>query len=135
LSNIVQACNEALLKREELFKILMEIDLAGGTNEVQDLKLILNSMFLTKQIFDEQVEIFKGLSAENFYGILKYNEEEIDNWVVDYSVKNKDIEEAVYVISLELRYLESELFNIKIRHEINTTPIKNYIEYIRHKEI
>jgi hypothetical protein len=81
-------------KREELFKRLTEIDLAGGTNEVQDPKLILNSMFLTKQQFDEQVEIFKGLSVEIFYGILEYNEDEIDNWLVDYSVKNQDIEEA-----------------------------------------
>jgi hypothetical protein len=48
-------------KREELFKRLTEIDLAGSTNEVQDPKLILNSMFITKQQFDEQVEIFKGV--------------------------------------------------------------------------
>ena len=105
LSNIVQACNEAMLKREGLFKRLTEIDLAGGTNEVQDPKLILNSMFLTKQQFDEQVEIFKGLSVEIFYGILEYNEDEIDNWLVDYSVKNQDIEEALHSISLDLRDL------------------------------
>ena len=79
LNNIVQACSEAILKREELFKRLMDIDLAGSTNEVQDPKLILNSMFLTKKQFDEQVEIFKGLSTKFFYRILKYNEDEIDN--------------------------------------------------------
>jgi hypothetical protein len=55
LNNTIQACNEAILKREELFKRLTEIDLEGGTNEVQDPKLILNSMFLTKKQFDEQV--------------------------------------------------------------------------------
>jgi hypothetical protein len=71
----------------------MEIDLVGGTNKVQDPKLILNSMFLTKQQFDEQVDIFKGLSVGNFYSILEYNEEGIDNWLVDYSMKKKDIEE------------------------------------------
>jgi hypothetical protein len=75
LSNIVQSCNEVILKREELFKRIMEIDLSRGKNEVQDPKLILNSMFLTKQQFEEQVEIFKGLSAKQFYGILEYNEE------------------------------------------------------------
>jgi hypothetical protein len=51
-----------------------------STNEVQEPRLILNSMFLTKKQFYEQVEIFKGLSVENFYGILEYNEDEIDNW-------------------------------------------------------
>jgi hypothetical protein len=85
-------------------------------------------MFLTKQQFDEQVEIFKGLSVEKFYGILEYDEDDIDNWLVDYSMKNQDIEEALHGISLDLRDLEGELFNIKIRHEINVAPMKNYIE-------
>jgi hypothetical protein len=114
LSNIVQECSEAILKKEELFKRLTDIDLSGGTNKVQDPKLILNSMFLTKQQFYEQVEIFKGLSIEIFYSILEYNEEEINNWLVDYSMKNQDIEEAVHGISLDLRDLEGELFNMKI---------------------
>ena len=128
LNNIVQACNKAILKKEELFKRLTEIDLAGGIDEVQDLKLILNSMFLTNQQFEEQVGIFKGLLVEKFYGILKYNEDEIDNWLVDYSVKYQDFEEAVHSISLDLRDLEGELFNIKIQHEINAAPMKSYIE-------
>jgi hypothetical protein len=117
-------------KGEELFKRLTEVDLVGGTNEVQYPKLILNSMFLTKQQFDEQVEIFKGLSVENVYGILEYNEDEIDNWLVDYSVKNQDIEEEVNGISLDLRDFEGELFKIKIKHEI-----KSYIEYWFRKAI
>jgi hypothetical protein len=114
LNKIVQACNQAISRREELFKRLMEVDLAGSTNEVQDPKFILNSLFLTKQQLDEQVEIFKGLSIEKFYGILEYNEDDIDNWLVDYSVKNQDIEEALRGISLDIRELEGELFNIKI---------------------
>jgi hypothetical protein len=49
LNCIVQACSQAITRREELFKKLTEIDLAGNTNEVQDPKLILNSLFLTKK--------------------------------------------------------------------------------------
>jgi hypothetical protein len=45
LSNIIQACREAILKREELFKRLKEIDLAGGANEVQYPKLIPTQCF------------------------------------------------------------------------------------------
>ena len=45
-------------------------------------------MFMTRKEFDEQVEILKGLSTEKFNGIIGYNEEEIDNWLVDYSMKN-----------------------------------------------
>jgi hypothetical protein len=127
LNNIVQTCSQAISRREELFKRLTEVELVGSTNEVQDPKLILNSLFLTKQQFDEQVEIFKGLSVEKFYGILEYNEDAIENWLVDYSMKNQDIE-VLHGILLDLRDLEGELFNIKIRHEINVAPMKSYIE-------
>jgi hypothetical protein len=89
LSNIVQECSESILKKEELLKRLMEIDLVGGTNEVQYPKLILNSMFLTKQQFDKQAEIFKGLSIENVYNIIESNEEEIDNCLVYYVRKTR----------------------------------------------
>jgi hypothetical protein len=60
LNNSVQACNQGISKREVLFKRLMEVGLARRTNEVEDPKLILNSLFLTKKQFDEQVEIFKA---------------------------------------------------------------------------
>ena len=92
LNIIVQACNHAITIREELFKNLTEIDLAGSTNEVQDPKLILKSLFLTKQAFHKQVEIFKGLSFEKLYGILEYSEDDMEKWLFDYSMKNQDIE-------------------------------------------
>jgi hypothetical protein len=92
-------------------------------------------MFLTKQQFDKQVGIFKGLSVEKFYGILEYDEDDIDNWLVDYSLKNQDIEEVVHGISIDLRDLKGNLFNIKIQYEINVTPMKNDIEEWLKKEI
>jgi hypothetical protein len=102
LNNIVQACIQSIKRREDLFKRLTKVDLAESTNEVQDPKLILNSLSLSKQQFEEQVEIFKGLSIEKFYGIIEYDENIIDNWLVDYSVKNQDIEEVVHGISIDL---------------------------------
>jgi hypothetical protein len=36
-------------------------------------------------------------------------------------------EEILHGISIDLRELEGELFNIKIRNEINVAPMKNYI--------
>jgi phosphotransferase system IIA component len=47
---------------------------------------------------------------------------------VDYFVKNQDIEEVLHCISIDLRDLEGEMFNIKIWHEINVEPMKSYIE-------
>jgi hypothetical protein len=51
---------------------------------------------MIRQQFDEQVEILKGLSAGKFNGIIEHNEEEIDNWLVHYSMKNQDIEEEIH---------------------------------------
>jgi hypothetical protein len=34
----------------------------------------------------------------------------------------------LYNLSIDLRDLESELFNIKIQHEINVAPMRSYIE-------
>jgi hypothetical protein len=79
LNGIVQACSQAISRRDKLFKKLTEIDLASSTNEVQDPKLIFNSLFLTKQSFDDQVHIYKRLSFENFYGILEYGEDDMKN--------------------------------------------------------
>jgi hypothetical protein len=45
-------------------------------------------MFMTRKQFDEHVEILKGLSDEKFNGITEYGEENIDNWLIDYSMKN-----------------------------------------------
>ena len=90
--------------------------------------MIFNSLFLTKKAFDDQFHIYKRLSFENFYGILEYGEDDVKNWLVDYSIKKQDIEEALHNISIDLRDLESELFNIKIWHEINMTPMMSYID-------
>jgi hypothetical protein len=90
--------------------------------------LILKLLFLTKQAFDEQFEIFKGFSFEKFYGILEYGEDDVENWLVDYFIKNQDIEESLWNILIDLRDLEGEIFNTKIRHEINVVPMRSYIE-------
>jgi hypothetical protein len=106
LKDIVQTCSEVITKREELFKRITEIDLGGITGEVQDPKLIFNSMFMSKQQFDEHVEILKGLSTKKFNSVIEYGKKEIDNWLIDYSIKNQDIEESIHGISHDLRDLE-----------------------------
>jgi hypothetical protein len=68
------------------------------------------------------------LSFEKFYGILEYGEDDVENWLVDCSIKNQYIEEALCNVSIDLRDLEGELFNIKIRHEISVAPMRGYIE-------
>jgi hypothetical protein len=49
LNKIIQVCSQAITRREELFKRIMEVDLDKSTKKVQYPKLILNSLFLTKK--------------------------------------------------------------------------------------
>jgi hypothetical protein len=55
----------------------------------------------------------------------------MENWLVDYSIKNQDIEEALQNISIDLRDLEGHIFNIKIRHEINEAPMSYIKEWFK----
>jgi predicted metalloenzyme YecM len=68
------------------------------------------------------------LSLENFYSILEYGEDDMDNWLVDYSVQNEEIDHALRNLSIDLRELEKEHFNIKFQNEINAAPLRSYIE-------
>ena len=132
---IVQSCEQAISKKEELFRKLTETNLAGSTNEVQDPNLIVNSLPLTKKAFDKQVDIFKELSLEKFYNILEYGQDDIDNWLVDYSVQNEEIDQALRNLSIDFMELENELFKIKIRNEINITLMRSYIEELIKREL
>jgi len=73
---IVKSCKQVILEKENLFTSLLQMDLAGPTNEVQDPNLILKSLSVTKEMFQEQVDILKGLSFKKFYGILEHRLDE-----------------------------------------------------------
>jgi hypothetical protein len=132
---IVQSCEQAISKKEKLFTKLTKIDLAKRTNDFQDRNLIVNSLPLTKKAFDRQVDIFKALSLEKFYSILEYGQDDVNNWLVDYSVQNEEIDQALRNISINFSELENELFNIKIRNEINVAPMRSYIEEWLEREL
>ena len=83
---------------------------------------------MTKEVVDEQLDILKGLSFEKFYDILEHRLDEHERWVLDYASHNEEIEQSLHSISMDLRKLENNLYDIEIRDEINTAPMKSYIE-------
>jgi hypothetical protein len=87
---IVKSCKQVISKKENLLQSLLQMDLTGTTNEVQDTNLILKSLPVTKEAFQEQVDILKGLSFEKFYGILEHRLDEHKRCVLDYAyTRNK----------------------------------------------
>jgi hypothetical protein len=69
------------------------------------------------------------------YNILEYGEDDVDNWLVDYSVQNEEIAQVMRNLSIDLRELEKKFFNIKIWDEINMAPLRDYIEEWIQREI
>ena len=125
---IIKSCKQVISEKENLFTSLLQMDLAGTTNEVQDPKLILKYLSVTKEAFREQVDILKALSFKKFYDILEHHLDEHERWVLDYATHNEEIEQSLHSISMDLRKLENELYDIEIWDEINMTPMKSYIE-------
>jgi hypothetical protein len=104
------------------------MDLAESTNEVQDPNLILKSLSMTKESFHEKLDILKRLSFEKFYDIVEHHVDELEHWVLDYVAHNEEIEHSLHIISMDLRKLENDLYDIEIRDEINMAPMRSYIE-------
>jgi trehalose/maltose hydrolase-like predicted phosphorylase len=89
LHPIVKSSKQVISEKENLFASLLQMDLAGTTNEVQYPNLILKSFSVTKEAFQEQVDILKGLSFKKFYGILEHHLDEHERWVLDYASHNE----------------------------------------------
>jgi hypothetical protein len=83
---------------------------------------------MTKESFHEQLEILKGLSFEKFYDIVEHCVDELECWVLDYSAHNEEIEQSLHSISMDLRKLENDLYDIEIWDEIKMAPMRSYIE-------
>ena len=111
---IVQSCEQVISRKEKLFTKLTRIDLVRRTNDFQDPNLIVNSFPLTKQAFNKQVDIFKVFSLEKFHNILEYGEDDVDNWLVHYSIQSEEIDHTLRNLSINFGELENKIFNIKI---------------------
>jgi hypothetical protein len=79
--------------------------------------------------------MFKALSLEKFYNILEYDQYHVDNSLVDTSVQNEEIHQALSNLSIDFRELENKLFNIKIWNEINVAPMRSYIKEWLEREL
>jgi hypothetical protein len=89
------------IKRGECHLKLIDLDLVGTTGEVDDTKIILNSVFMTKEKFEAKLESLKSQSAERFNGLTEYSGFEVDNWLVNYVNKNDDIKDTLHQIAID----------------------------------
>jgi hypothetical protein len=104
------------------------LDIVGTTIELTDPKYISNSMLMTRQNFEEQIEELKKTSAEKFDNMIEFTNDDIDSWLVEYTNKNEDIENILQNLSVDLREIERELFNVKIKQEVYVSSLRDFIQ-------
>jgi hypothetical protein len=98
LKEILNDLDTLGIKTGECYLKLIDLDLVGTTGEVDDTKIILNSVFMTKEHFEEKLESLKYASTERFNGLTEYSEFEVESWLVNYVNKNEDIEEKLHQV-------------------------------------
>jgi hypothetical protein len=66
LKEILSDLDTLSVKKGEYYFKLIELDLAGSTGEVQDPRLISNSILITREKFEEHLEMLKVVSDRKF---------------------------------------------------------------------
>jgi hypothetical protein len=85
-------------------------------------------MLPTRKQFEEHIETLKRLLAKEFDSMVKYTNDYIDSWFMEYTNRNEDIETTLQNLSIDLREFENELFNIKVKQGVTIVPLREYIE-------
>jgi hypothetical protein len=123
LRELLSECDVINIKRGDIFLKLVDL-----TKELDGPHLIMDTILLSREQLQEQLEALKVAWANEFSDSIEFSEEEIEIWLVWYVNKNEDIEDTLHQLSLDLRELENELFETKTKHEITVAPMREYIE-------
>jgi len=88
----------------------------------------MDSILLTKDQLQEQLEALKSSWANEFDNLTEFSKEEAKRWLFQYVNKNEDHVDTIHQLGFELKYIENELFDIRIKHEITVSPMWEYID-------
>jgi hypothetical protein len=87
LREMLVDCDNISAKKGDLYLKLIELDLVGSTGDVENSHLILDSMFMSKEQFEEKVELLKTASTKRFNNLTEYSKLEVESWLVSYVKK------------------------------------------------
>jgi hypothetical protein len=114
---MIVECDVINSKRSDLFLNLVDV-----TKELEGPHLIMDSIFLTKDQLQEQLEVLKTSWDNEFENLTKFSQEEVEKWLVHYVKKNEDQADTIHQLGFELKYIEDEPFDLKIKHELMVSP-------------
>jgi hypothetical protein len=128
LKGLITQLTDLSRRKNEAYLKILDLDIVGTTIEVPDPKYLSNSMLMTRQHFEEKIEELKRTSTEKFDNMMEFTHDDIDNWLVEYTNKNEDIENILQNLFVDLREIEKELFNVKIKQEVIVAPLRDFIQ-------
>jgi hypothetical protein len=115
------------IKRADLFLKLMDL-----TKELDGPNLLMDTILVSKDQLLEQLEALKVAWASEFTDSIEFSKDEVERWLFRYINKYDDIDDTLHQLSIELRGMENELFEIKTKHKIMVAPMREYIkEWLR----
>jgi hypothetical protein len=115
---------EALRNRKsDLFLKLVSL-----TKELDGPNLLMDTMISTKESLTGQLKALKVAWANEFTETIEFYEDEVERWLVRYINRNDEVDDTLHQSELDLREFESQLFEIKTKHEIIVAPLREYIE-------
>jgi hypothetical protein len=123
LKELLEKCDNINGKRGDLFLQLVDL-----TKELRGPHLIMDSILLSKDQLQEHLDTLKVAWENEFNEIIEYSKEEVEKWLIRYVNKNDEVEDMLHQLSFDIRDIEKELFDAKIKHETTVSPMQEYIE-------
>jgi hypothetical protein len=123
LKELLEKCDIINGKRGDLFLQLVDL-----TKELRIPHLIMDSILLSKDQLQEHLDTLKVAWENEFNEIIEYSEEEVEKWLIHYVNKNDEVEDMLHQLNFDIRDIEKELFDAKIKHETMVSPMQEYIK-------
>jgi hypothetical protein len=105
------------------------------TKELDGPNLFMDTMILTKESLMGQLKALKVVWDSEFIETIKFYEDEVERLLVRYINRNDEVDDTLHPSELDMMELESELFDIKTKHEITMAPLREYIGEWLKKEL
>jgi hypothetical protein len=92
----------------------------------------MDTIIMSKEKLLDQIEALKVAWVSEFTDSIKFFEDDVERWLVRYIKKTDDIKGMLHQLSIDLREVENKLFEIKTKHIIMTSQIRECIvEWLR----
>jgi hypothetical protein len=92
---------------------LIELDLARSIGDVEDPNIIFNSILMSKEQFEVNLDSLKTASTKNFKNMKEYSKTKVESWLVSYANIYEEIEDTLHQFQWNLNIYKIIYFILK----------------------